>query len=156
MRDDVSARRAGLLSGQHMRTCDIPHIADEGRSLERCALCNALHILSPSVLLIGRGHRRRLKAAHGHHCCIGRSMACGRLSHRCSPREVGGGALTFKNPTLVPSAREDSTGPSTKFGRIVTRSRPCCFALFQASCSARTCRASLCCLWQMMLEASAA
>ena len=42
MRDDVSARWAGLLSCQHMRACDIPHIADEGRALQCCALCNAL------------------------------------------------------------------------------------------------------------------
>ena len=42
MRDNISAQCAGLLSCQHMRACDIPHIADEGRSLQRCAFCNAL------------------------------------------------------------------------------------------------------------------
>ena len=46
--------------------------------------------------------------------------------------------LTFRKPTLVPSVRVDRIGPSTKLGSIVIRSRPLSFAIFQASCSAKT------------------
>ena len=55
MRHDVSARCAGLLSCQHMRASDIPHVADEGRSLQRCALCNALRMYSAPVMLVRQG-----------------------------------------------------------------------------------------------------
>lgn len=57
--------------------------------------------------------------------------------HRVHPCEV-----TCMNCALRPSTLEVMTGPSTKFGRMVMRSRLCSFAYFQAALSAEVCRHS--------------
>ena len=57
--------------------------------------------------------------------------------HRVHPCEV-----TCMNCALRPSTLEVMTGPSTKFGRMVIRSRLCSFAYFQAALSAEVCRHS--------------
>ena len=46
--------------------------------------------------------------------------------------------ITFTKPALKPSTRADSTGPSTKLGRMATRSRPDALASCHASRSAST------------------
>ena len=43
VRDYVPPRGAGGLCSQHVRACNVPHVADQGRSLCWRPLCDALH-----------------------------------------------------------------------------------------------------------------
>ena len=56
--------------------------------------------------------------------------------------------LTFIISTLVASARDESTGPNTKTGLIVTNWKPCFLDRSQAAFSANVCSS----LWQRKLS----
>ena len=57
--------------------------------------CNAVPSATPCVCILplscwfDRDHTPRLKAARGHHCCIGKSMTCGYFLHRCVSWGIG-------------------------------------------------------------------